>query len=470
MPTFLRMTKVRLSLLSTLVFAVAMGLAAGGFWIALAHFEYGAVDTSLRDQVHVILSDLEDQNGQVTIAGGSQLPGETTNGVAVPVFVVAPTGQIIARSPQDPRAIPYPLASGRLPASGVRDLSIRGSPARVLVERVSITGQGVGALVLVRSTADVQGTLGAVALLLGAAWAAVVGIAFVVSYFLAGRALHPVRLMAATAQEISQRDLHRRITLDLPREDELATLAATLNGMLERLESAFFSLQRFTADASHELRAPLALMRAHLEVILNRERRPSEYQAACLELLSEVERLSRTSEQLLLLARADSGSLQARMAFIDLPDLLEEVRDRWMPRCAEHDIELAFEMPEVGAIVADADLLRRLLDNLIDNAIRYTPARGRVTIAVRNEDRRWTLTVQDQGPGIDPSVQTSLFERFTRGDPARSRETGGAGLGLSLCAAIAEAHGGSIGLVDSDRGQGASFVVTLPHDPSNKRS
>jgi heavy metal sensor kinase len=280
-------------------------------------------------------------------------------------------------------------------------------------------------------------------------------------YWLAGRALRPVGVMAATARQISEQDLNRRIGLDLPPGDELGELAATFNSMLARLEASFQGLRRFTADAAHEFRAPLALMRTQVDVTLRRPRSAAEYEASERALLPEIERLSRLADQLLLLARADAGALAPRREVLDVPEVLEDTVERWRPAAREHRVKLLSQLPLEGSLSADPELMRRLLDNLMDNAVRHTPAGGSVSLAATEQPGSWVLSVRDTGPGVDSALRPRLFERFARSDAARSPSTGGAGLGLSLCAAIVQAHGGVISLEDSDA-PGANFVVRLP--------
>jgi signal transduction histidine kinase len=236
--------------------------------------------------------------------------------------------------------------------------------------------------------------------------------------------------------------------------------------MLGRLESAFEGLQRFTADAAHELRAPLALMRTQVDVILRKPRTQEQYQSSHRTLLEEIERLSRMADQLLLLARADAGALAPHRETVEVRELLEEVIERWRPAAREHAIAIRADLPGEGTTRADPDLLRRLFDNLLDNALRHTPAGGEVRVVAAPEAHGWRFEVQDTGAGIDPDLRHRLFERFTRADPARGRDSGGAGLGLSLCAAIARAHGGSITLQDPANHTGARFVVRFPTEGS----
>jgi two-component system sensor histidine kinase BaeS len=168
------------------------------------------------------------------------------------------------------------------------------------------------------------------------------------------------------------------------------------------------------------------------------------------------------ADQLLLLARADAGVLPLRPEALDLSELLEGIVERWRPAALDRGVQLQSELPIEGDAPADPELLRRLVDNLLDNAVRHTPGGGSVRLSAIAEGDQWRIAVEDSGPGVAPELGPRLFQRFTRADPARGRETGGAGLGLSLCAAIAHAHGGTIALdAPADLG-GARFVVLLP--------
>jgi heavy metal sensor kinase len=337
---------------------------------------------------------------------------------------------------------------------------IGGEEQRILAQRTNIVRGQSATLILTRPLHEFQQTQRQTALFLSITVAALVGVASVSGYWLAGRVLRPVRIMAETAQNLSEHDLHRRIELDLP-ADELGDLATTLNGMLGRLEAAFGSLQRFTADAAHELRAPLALMRTEVEVALRAGVESQDARRVLETVNAEVRRLSRTADQLLLLARADAGVLEPLREEVDVTDLIEETAARWQPTLGERGIELRTSIPgEGGTLLADGGMLRRLLDNLLDNAARSTPSGGLILLGGEAAPGGWALSVADSGPGIDPALRPRVFERFTRADSARGRDTGGAGLGLSLCAAIAEMHGGTLELDETHRG--ARWVLRLP--------
>jgi signal transduction histidine kinase len=231
--------------------------------------------------------------------------------------------------------------------------------------------------------------------------------------------------------------------------------------MLSRLEMSFESLRRFTGDASHELRAPLSLMRAEIELLHSRPRSAEDYERAVNIIATEVEHLSRLTDQLLVLARADAGSLTPRLEPVDVADFVHETATRWDPVAEKRGVHLEVTAPDSGTVMADPALARRVLDNLIDNAIRYSPSAGQVSIRAERAGDGWIFEVADQGPGVPVDYRSHLFERFARPDSARSRNGGGAGLGLALSSAIARAHSGELRLV-ARPGAGAVFQLNLP--------
>jgi len=243
--------------------------------------------------------------------------------------------------------------------------------------------------------------------------------------------------------------------------DELRELRATFNQMLGRLERSFEGMRRFTADASHELRSPLTVIRTAVEVALARPRAPADYQKVLQSVQVEVDHMGRVLEQLLLLAQADAGSLRPLLRVIDVADLAEELAARWRGAAEAKQVDVVAEIPDVGTVEADPDLLRRALDNLVENAVRHSPALAHVTVSARREDGAWLFEVADQGAGIPEDLREAVFRRFVRADSVRTRRGGGAGLGLALGAAIAHAHNGELTLATRP-GPGAVFQLRLP--------
>jgi heavy metal sensor kinase len=329
---------------------------------------------------------------------------------------------------------------------------------------LSTDSASTDAIVVSRSVGEMLAAQRRTFLILLVVSAALLVIGGALSYWLAGRALRPVRTIAGLARSISEHDLHRRVEVKVP-PDELGELVDTFNTMLARLEAGFISMGRFTADASHELRAPLALMRLQLESALGRSRSRDEYKQVLQSLMVEVEHLSRLADQLLILARADAGALQPAKEPVDVADFLHETAARWEGIAVEHGTRLEVSAPSSGHMAADPALLRRVLDNLIENALRHTAKGSAVGLRGYPADRGWNLEVADHGPGVAPEYWARLFTRFARTDSARSSDNGGAGLGLALSAAIARAHGGTLELV-ANGASGAKFRLHVPDSTS----
>ncbi|HKR59603.1 MAG TPA: ATP-binding protein [Pyrinomonadaceae bacterium] len=284
-------------------------------------------------------------------------------------------------------------------------------------------------------------------------------------YFLARKSLLPIASMNWQTQRISAGSLSSRLDVTNPR-DELGRLATTINDLLTRLETSFKEQQRFIADASHELRTPLAVLRGETEVSLAKTRTVGEYQDSLSLIKDEAERLSRIVEDLFILARQP---IDAPAALMKEPvSLNETIRD-----CARAAQVLAVRKgvrlktaSDSAPIVLEGDeeLLKRMILNLLDNAVKYTPAGGEISIALARQNGNAQIVVRDTGIGIPQADQLHVFDRFYRVDKARSRALGGAGLGLSIVAWIVEAHGGSVH-VESVADRGSKFTVDLPMRP-----
>jgi two-component system OmpR family sensor kinase len=283
-------------------------------------------------------------------------------------------------------------------------------------------------------------------------------------YFLARRSLAPVAAMASQARAMGAANLHDRLMVKNSR-DELGQLALSFNQLLERLETSFEQQRRFVADASHELRTPVAILRGEAEVTLSREERsPAEYRETLSVLRDESQRLARIVEDLFTLTRADAGQypLNLRDAYLD--ELAGQALVRARSLAAAKNITLNSKLEPDLPIHADEALLARMLLNLLDNAIKYSPPNTTVELTCCRQGNCYAIGVTDQGQGISPEVQPRIFERFFRADKSRSRaetESGGAGLGLSIARWIAEAHTGRLELTRSDS-TGSLFTVTLP--------
>jgi two-component system OmpR family sensor kinase len=289
-------------------------------------------------------------------------------------------------------------------------------------------------------------------------------LASVGGYFLARQSLAPVAAMASQARTMGAANLHDRLAIKNSR-DELGQLTLSFNQLLERLEASFEQQRRFVADASHELRTPVAILRGEAEVTLAREdRSPAEYRETLAILRDESQRLAHIVEDLFTLTRADAGEypLNLREAYLD--ELAAQALVRARSLAAAKNITLKPNLESDLPIIADEALLGRMLLNLLDNAIKYSPRDTAVELSCTRASNHYLIRVADQGQGITPDLQPRIFERFFRADKSRARvetETGGAGLGLSIALWIAEAHNGRLELTRSDA-NGSVFTVTLP--------
>jgi heavy metal sensor kinase len=315
------------------------------------------------------------------------------------------------------------------------------------------------AIAVGRSTEDIDKSLAGLIRTLVIAVPLTLVLAGAGGVFLAQRALKPVDQIARTAHEIEESDLSRRVPVQS--RDELGRLATTLNQMIERLEKAFKRQQQFTADASHELRSPLSVIQAESTLALNKERSANEYKHSLKVISNESAHMAKVIDQLLLLARADSGKESLSFEKIDLSELLAGIVENAEILCREKGIEFRSDLMGNIHVSGDRAQLRQLFLNLLDNAIRYSPDGGTVSLTLRRTEEMAVIAIADTGIGIPEKDIPHIFERFYRVDKARSREEGGAGLGLSICKYIAELHGGRIE-VTSRLGQGSTFSVFLP--------
>jgi two-component system, OmpR family, sensor kinase len=280
---------------------------------------------------------------------------------------------------------------------------------------------------------------------------------------LANQALHPVDRLTRAAEEIEAGDLSKRVQVP-PKMDELGRLAATFNRMIARLQAAFERQRQFTADASHELRTPLAVMRGDIEIALRRERKPEDYRSVLTSNLEEIIRLSRLVEDLLMLARADAGQSILQREPIDLDELCAQMIEYLAPLAEEKEQHLIYLAPETTPLKvnADAQRIKQLLLNLLDNALKYTPINGTITLSLFVKDHNAVLTIADTGRGIPEEDLPHIFDRFFRHSRSTSDKTvQGFGLGLSIVRWIVHSHGGKIS-AESTLGKGTRFIVRLP--------
>ncbi|MGH9830518.1 MAG: sensor histidine kinase, partial [Blastocatellia bacterium] len=284
-------------------------------------------------------------------------------------------------------------------------------------------------------------------------------VSIAVGYLIIGKALRPVDHITERARQIGAGYLHQRIeTVDASLEME--RLIVVLNEMFDRLQRLFESQRQFIQDASHEIRSPLAAIRCRLEVALRQPRPANDYQNVIESCLQDVVRLTDLSEDMFLLARADSDNLGLDLREVAVNDVVTGVRDQLMVLAEERQIDFKLSAGGPCFTYGDKACLHRVFRNIVENALKYTPVGGRVLISTRLDGDFIKIDVEDTGVGIPDDEQKNIFRRFYRVDPARSRGEGGAGLGLAICDQIIRAHGGSIA-IDSLVGRGTRFTVVL---------
>ena len=443
---------------AVLVVAVALILGGLALVLVLRHSLVNNVDATVVQRAKDIAAQIGSDDIDAAIPTINASAGDGTL-----VQVVDRTGAVVLSSPSlDGEAAITAIA----PAPGdvtKQNLSISANDAETYrVASVSVDSN-VGPVVVVtaQSLSDVSSTYRTVATLLAVGSPFLLLAVGLATWFAVGRSLTAVDRMRLRVETIEATDLHQRVPVPKA-EDEVARLAITMNEMLDRLESSASTQRRFVADASHELRSPLASLRASLDVA-SRTSQPGSWDEASLVMSDEVDRMTALVSQLLLLAKADEDALVTRELDVDLDDLVaSEVRR------LRSQTPLVVDVDAVPSqVVGDPTRLAEVLRNLTDNATRY--ANTRVDISLRIVDDTVVLSVEDDGPGIPTKDRNRVTERFVRLEEHRSRLHGGAGLGLAIVAEIVRAHGGTLDIGSSSLG-GAQVVVNLPNPPRGART
>ena len=463
-------------------YAVTLLLTLGGFCAAV-YYELrkpsiSGLDSQLAGErdLHVqYLSESHRVLGDLVPPGGSRAlaPGVAAGfqGLRDYLLVVDTSGSILYTS-DSLAALPFAdlqTLSGQLTPLplATRSVSLRlqsGREVRAIVSPLGTAGDPISAVLVAapidRSAPDASVFLRSMLLV-----APLVVLASVFAgYWLSASALRPVQGIIDEVEAITDgRSLHRRLEVPLA-ADEVSRLAQTLNGMLARLEQSFSSLHRFTADASHELKTPLMVLRAGVERSLTNPRTPTEVMESLDETLGEINRMTELVESLLTLARADEGRAPLPVERTDLRELVAEASETAGMLAESGHLKVTTDMPEAPVwVMVDRRRIREMLLNLVTNAIKYTPAEGRVELSLTARSDGAAIVVRDTGIGIASNDLPHIFERFWRADLARTRtgERPGSGLGLAITKWIAEAHGGSIS-ASSRLGRGTTLTVVLP--------
>ena len=468
MPLGIETVRARLTLWYVSALGVILLLVSGLIYVLLARALYARIDDNLHGVMQIALTSLANDlaEGQDTEDAARSTAAE----LATPRQLVAiyDTGwRLLARrGPDDELAFTPP--SSEMPAAEPRLLTVRevedaDDRHRLALKQVTIPPSRTTYFVVVgqslEATDDELSSLRGIL-------AYVVPIGLIVAgfggWFLARQSLSPVVSMADRARQIGAADLTARLPVANPR-DELGRLAAAFNDLLGRLEASIVRQRQFMADASHELRTPVATARTAAGVALQQPTRDErEYREALAIVEGQTVRLSRIVDDMFTLARADAGNYPVQQNAMYLDEVLDEVVRASRVMAAARGITIESSTVPSAAYTGDEELIRRLFGNLIDNAVRYAPERTAVRATLSRVQDGYSISITDQGPGIPSDAQPHIFERFYRGDTARQvARSDGAGLGLALARWIARVHGGDVRLAGSSP-SGSAFIVELP--------
>jgi heavy metal sensor kinase len=458
---------MRLTLWYLAIFALAQALFGTGMWFILRENLHDIADSTLKTTTEDVRRFLEarpagegsaDLRKAVTEEYGSETGGDFLQ-------ITDSDGTWVYRSPALTRQSFPAMPPTLLQKPRSEDLRLGKKPFRFIAQRIEARGRTYVVQAGTSTDEEVE-TLQRFRDYLLMLAPLLLLVAGAVGYGLSRRALAPVDALTRTARTITGGTLSQRLA-PLHTGDELQRLSETLNEMLARLEAAFGRVTQFTADASHELRTPVSLIRTEAELALRRSRGEEEYREALRRILLESERTTTLIEQLLALARTDSGRELFQIRALDLRGMLQDVAAGWRQVANVRGLQFSERILDAELnVLGDEAALRRVLNVLLDNAFKYTPCPGgMVRLSAERKDDRALISVRDNGFGIPEEEQTRIFERFYRVDKARSRDLGGAGLGLSIAQWIVEQHHGRI-TVESTPGAGSIFCVELPLAPA----
>jgi heavy metal sensor kinase len=372
-----------------------------------------------------------------------------------PYFVIWRRDGAVARMSEGAPVTPYP---GPVPQPPQRPEGLRFRD-RALFREAIVPGAGGMQIVVGQNTEADRAAMRQLVGILAGVGLSVLTIGLCAGWVLANQIVRPIRSIERAAETISETSLERRIDVATTHK-ELTGLARVLNSVFARLQAAFERQMRFTADASHELRTPLAVIHAEVEYALTRQRSEEEYRAALETCLRAAKRMRPLVDSLLVLARADSGALALRLEKCDFAGIVRECAELVQPLAAEREVRVDLDL-QPAELTGNSFRLTQVVANLLTNAILYNRRQGGVRVDLRCEAREVVLTVSDTGVGIAAEHLPRVFDRFFRVDESRSRESGGAGLGLSICRSIVEAHCGTIDAT-SLVGVGTTFTVRIP--------
>lgn len=451
--------------------AVSFTLIAGAILLAFLPLVYSLIknqmsrdmDRQLRIDWALIEAHLEDDGGGGIRWRKSSPATPESAGYAESWFDVWDGNKnLLKHWPDHGAEAQQPPDPAKENAAGFHSVPLNdGRPARTFQEPVTIDGRAV-TLRVFRDESFHRATLRRILAGLALGMPVAVLLAGLAGYAMSGRALRPVAEMAAAARRITSDTLGSRLPNPNP-HDELGQLASVFNDTLQRLESSFDALKRFTSDASHELRTPLTALRSTGEVALRGERSNGELRETIGSMLEEAQRLNDLTDTLLLLARAESGRMPLHRETIVLEELIRETCEKLEVLATEKNQRIEITAATGTSIEADRVLLRQAITNLLHNAIRHSPPETTIRVSSFAQGNHAIIEIADQGPGIPPEHRDKIFERFYRIDKARARARtdGGAGLGLALAKLFVEQNGGEIRLAN-EQGRGSRFTIHIP--------
>ncbi len=458
-----RSIRVRLTAWYLVMLALGLGLFGIGSWFAMRASAFDTIDEELEDRIRGVEKFMKLQIAALSpVEIRDEFREHSVLGPGGDLFQVCnEKGEWLYRSAVlESSQVPIRLPNQVGDRPFYENLTVQGTPIRFATARVIVNSHPYTIQVAAPLHEFTQ-ALERFRLILWLAAPVLLIVAGLGGYWISRRALRPVDQITNAAESISIRSLSDR--LEVPKtSDELQRLSETLNRMLNRLDTSVQRISQFTADASHELRAPVSLIRTTAELAVQGGRANIEYHEDMIQILAEAERTTRLIDSLLLLARADAGQGGLQLEPTNISTSVREAIEQGRVLAAEKAIDLAGDLSPAPIVVrGDGEALRRLFFILIDNAIKYSPERGRVQIHVEERNGHAAIKIADTGIGIAESDQSYIFDRFWRADKVRSRGMGGAGLGLSIARWIVDQHGGSIE-VQSQSGKGSTFTVRIP--------
>lgn len=443
----------KLTLIYAALFSAVLIALNAGTLFGVRYYLIEQAKDQVRNSLSDTLSQISSTKGKINLSN-SEYISEADTVSEINIDITDPSGKPIISSDKKLQGFPNP-------SSNITIAEFHGRHFIIESSKIMENGKLIGYL---QVSYDMHSEYRFIKLLfIFLAFADFLGVAFSIltGFLLSRRALRPIDSLTRTAKQISGSDLTQRVEVGQA-DDELSRLAVTFNNMIERLQISFEKQKRFVSDASHELRTPIAIIKGYADLIEQWAKDdPKVLEESVSAIRKEAKGMTALIEDLLFLARGDSGKLKLQKEDFKISDLFGEITEESRLIAAHHKFE--WTAPESLLIYADKKLIKQALRALVDNAVKYTPENGSITLAAFEADKNVTVEVTDTGMGIPESEQPKLFDRFYRVNKDRSKETGGSGLGLSIVKLIVEAHEGKI-TIESQKNKGTTFFINLPQN------